>query len=107
MKIVGSVESIWRYPVKSMRGETVEEAFAGFCGVYGDRIYAFHDAAAPKVFPYLTGREQQQMLLYRASYRDPRHTKPPNLAESEGTGPGLTPIYADPAELMVDVETPA
>ena len=28
MSIVGKVDSLWRYPVKSMRGEELEEAFA-------------------------------------------------------------------------------
>ena len=32
---------------------------------------------------------------------------PPNLAEAQALGPGITPLYADPADLMVDVETPS
>ena len=36
MSMVGTVDSLWRYPVKSMRGEELEEAFVGFSGVYGD-----------------------------------------------------------------------
>ena len=108
MKVVGKVESLWRYPVKSMRGEELQEAFVGFAGVYGDRLYAFRSSAAPKGFPYLTGREQEAMLLYRPTYRHPEHaTRPENLAEAEAMGPGLTPVYADLSELMVDVETPA
>ena len=108
MKVVGEVESLWRYPVKSMRGEELREAFVGFPGVYGDRLYAFRSSGAPKGFPYLTGREQEAMLLYRPSYRHPeRATKPGNLAEAEAIGPGLSPMYADLSELMVDVETPA
>ena len=55
MSLVGKVESLWRYPIKSMRGEELEEAFVGFSGVYGDRLYAFKSSAAPKGFPYLTG----------------------------------------------------
>ena len=39
MSFVGHVESLWRYPVKSMRGEALDEAFIGFPGVLGDRIY--------------------------------------------------------------------
>ena len=27
MEVLGHVESLWRYPVKSMRGEELEEAF--------------------------------------------------------------------------------
>ncbi len=41
MKVVGKVESLWRYPVKSMRGEELQEAFVGFAGVYGDRLTPF------------------------------------------------------------------
>ncbi|TFH58173.1 MAG: hypothetical protein E4G91_09650 [Candidatus Zixiibacteriota bacterium] len=41
MSIVGTVESLWRYPVKSMRGEERDELFVGFGGVYGDRLFAF------------------------------------------------------------------
>src|SRR6266542_3709427 len=108
MAIIGKVESLWRYPVKSLRGEQLSEAFVGFAGVYGDRLYAFRSSAAPKGFPYLTGREQEAMLLYRPIFRYPeRMTKPVNLEEAEALGPGLTPVYADVADRMVDVETPA
>lgn len=108
MKIVGKIESLWRYPVKSMRGEELQEAFAGFPGIYGDRVYAFRSSAAPKGFPYLTGREQETMLLYRPRFRHPeRAARPANLADAEAIGSGLTPVYADVSDLAVDVETPA
>ena len=54
--VVGHVESLWRYPVKSMRGEALPEAFVSFSGILGDRLYAVHNSAAPKAFPYLTAR---------------------------------------------------
>jgi uncharacterized protein len=107
MNVVGHVDSLWRYPVKSMCGEELKESFVGFSGIYGDRFYAFRSSAALKGFPYLTGREQEELLLYRPRYRHPEHmTKPPNLVEAEAIAPGLTPVYASPADLMVDVETP-
>ena len=62
MSVVGRVESVWRYPVKSMRGEQLPEIFAGFAGVYGDRLFAFKSSATPVGFPYLTGREAHEML---------------------------------------------
>ncbi len=108
MAIIGKVESLWRYPVKSMRGEELNEAFVSYAGLYGDRLFAFRGTARPKGFPYLTGREQARMLLYRPRFRHPdRAAKPPNWAEAEGIGPGLNPISADPADLAVDVETPS
>ena len=51
MSIIGKVESLWRYPVKSMRGEELPEAFVGFAGVYGDRLFAFRSAGGPTVSP--------------------------------------------------------
>jgi len=108
MELIGTVESLWRYPVKSMRGEELQEAFVGFPGVFGDRLYAFRDSAATKGFPYLTGRELEAMLLYQPRYRNPAiMTKPANLAEAEALGPGVTPVYPDAAELALDVETPS
>ena len=108
MRIVGRVESLWRYPVKSMRGEPLREAFAGFAGVYGDRVYAFLSTASPKGFPYFTARDQRSMLGYRACFRYPdRMAAPPNLLDAEALPPGVTPLYAQAGDLMVDVETPS
>jgi uncharacterized protein len=107
MSIVGRIESLWRYPVKSMRGEELDEAFVGFAGVYGDRLFAFKSTGCPKGFPYLTGREQREMLLYRPRFRYPeKAAKPPNLEETEALAPNLNPLPADPADLAVEVETP-
>jgi hypothetical protein len=107
MTVVGKVDSLWRYPVKSMRGEELKEAFLGFSGIYGDRMFAFRRPDGPKGFPYLTGREQEEMLLYRPRFRhSAKAAQPANLAEAESIGPGITPLYGDREELMVDVETP-
>jgi uncharacterized protein YcbX len=108
MSTVGNIESLWRYPVRSMRGEELAEAFVGYAGVYGDRLFAFKSSARPTEFPYLTGREQREMLLYRPRFRHPeKAAKPPNLAEVEALAPGVSPLYADAAEFAVDVETPS
>jgi len=108
MSAIGTVESLWRYPVKSMRGEELDEVFAGFSGVYGDRLFAFGSSASPKGFPFLTGREQRQMLRYRPRFRQPeKAARPINQAEAEKLPPGVTPLYAAPDDLMLDVETPS
>jgi uncharacterized protein YcbX len=107
VSIVGTVESLWRYPVKSMRGEELDEMFAGYAGVYGDRLFAFASSASPKGFPFLTGREQRQMVRYRPRFRNPdKAARPINQVEAEALSPLVNPISASPAELMVDVETP-
>jgi len=107
MKTIGTVESLWRYPVKSMRGEELDEMFAGYAGVYGDRVFAFISSASPKGFPFFTGRDQRQMIHYRARFRNPeKAARPVNLSEAEKLGSGVNPISADVSELMIDVETP-
>ena len=108
MSTIGKVDSVWRYPVKSMRGEELDQAFAGFSGVYGDRLFAFASSASPKGFPYLTGREQQQMIRYRPRFRDPEMAAQPlNLTEAKALSPNLTPLHANAADLGLDVETPS
>lgn len=108
MSVVGTVGSLWRYPVKSMGGEEMEEAFVGFSGVYGDRYFAFRSPARPKGFPYLTGREQERMLRYRPRFRHPEMAgAPPNLEAAEKLPPGINPVNADPEHMSVDVLTPS
>jgi uncharacterized protein YcbX len=107
MSIVGTVESLWRYPVKSMRGEELDEIFAGYAGVYGDRLFAFASSASPKGFPFLTGRDQRQMVQYRPRFRHPeKAARPLNQIEAQTLSPMINPISASLADLMVDVETP-
>src|ERR1700719_2073710 len=90
-----------------MRGEELDEIFAGYAGVYGDRLFAFTSSANAKGFPFFTGRDQRQMIRYRARFRNPeKAARPVNLAEAEKLSPNLTPIPADLSDLMVDVETP-
>jgi uncharacterized protein YcbX len=69
VSIIGKVDSLWRYPVKSMRGEELDEIFAGYGGVYGDRLFAFKSAANQRGFPFFTGRDKRQMIRYRARFR--------------------------------------
>jgi uncharacterized protein YcbX len=108
MSIIGKVDSLWRYPVKGMRGEELDEAFVGFAGFYGDRLFVFQSSASPKGFPYLTAREQPKMLLCRPRFRHPdKAARPLNLAEAERLGPGVTPLYGNRDDLTVDVETPS
>jgi uncharacterized protein YcbX len=103
--MIGKVDSLWRYPVKSMRGEELDQAFAGYSGIYGDRVFAFRSSANHKGFPYLTARDQRRLLQYRPRFRFPdKAGRPVNLIEAESKN--ANPLSADLAELVVDVETP-
>jgi uncharacterized protein YcbX len=108
MTTIGTVESLWRYPVKSMRGAEVPAVFMGFAGIYGDRCYAFKNAAARKGFPYLNANVQPRMLLYRPQFRHPeRASKPPNLSEAESIAPGVNPANGEAEDMVLDIVTPA
>lgn len=105
MSVIGTVESLWRYPVKSMRGEELTEALVTYGGIFGDRLYAFQSASHPKPFPYLTGRELAEMLLYEPRFRDMAEAfQPSNYPEAGELSSGLTPL---PASAALDVITPS
>jgi hypothetical protein len=72
---VGRVRAVYRYPVKSMRAESLLEAQVGWYGIDGDRRYAFVRADSPGGFPWLTGREVPEMVRYVSRYSDPAHVK--------------------------------
>ena len=42
--VIGTVAALWRFPVKSMRGERLEQAEFTERGLVGDRAYALIDA---------------------------------------------------------------
>lgn len=68
---VGVVKELYRFPVKSMRGEALTEAFAFWHGFAGDRRYAFVRSENRSGFPWLTGREIPQMLQFAPRFTDP------------------------------------
>jgi len=108
MSVIGKVDSLWRYPVKSMRGESLDEAFLGFSGVYGDRLFAVKSSKSPKGFPYLTARDLHEMVLYQPAFVNAdKAAVPINLAEAESLAPGLNPAFGDSADLAVTVQTPS
>jgi uncharacterized protein YcbX len=69
---VGRVVGLWRYPVKSMAGEALDEVGVSWHGVAGDRRWAFvRDAQVRSGFPWLTIRQQPGMSRYRPWFVEP------------------------------------
>jgi uncharacterized protein YcbX len=63
----GTVQRLWRWPVKSMAGEQVSALSVGPHGVGGDRAHAIlheHKGA----WRYLTAREAPRLLAWQAAY---------------------------------------
>lgn len=65
MHRIGTVAELWRYPVKSMRGERLPAAAFDPAGMVGDRRFAVVSTAAPIGKPLVTSRERTRMLLYQ------------------------------------------
>jgi uncharacterized protein YcbX len=64
MQSAGVIRQLGRYPVKSMRGESLATAMLTLQGVLADRRYAFVQMASRSSFPWLTARELPELLCY-------------------------------------------
>ena len=62
---VGRVRSLFRYPVKSMAGVSLEHASLGWHGIEGDRRFAFRRVAEEGGMPWLTASRLPRLVLYR------------------------------------------
>ena len=61
---IGHVESIFRYPVKSMAGEKLDSANLGWQGLEGDRRFAFRRVDNRSGIPWLTASKLPDLLRY-------------------------------------------
>jgi uncharacterized protein YcbX len=63
--VIGRVRSIFRYPVKSMAGVSLEHAHLGWHGIDGDRRFAFRRVSETGGMPWLTASRLPKLVLYR------------------------------------------
>lgn len=61
---IGQIEAIFRYPVKSMRGEPLDAATLGWHGIDGDRRLAFRRLDERGGFPWLTASKLPDLILF-------------------------------------------
>ena len=66
MTHLGHIAQLWRYPVKSMRGERCATVRVTPHGIDGDRRFAFESSHAPVGKPLLRSFERAAMLHSRA-----------------------------------------
>lgn len=108
---IGQIEAIFRYPVKSMAGQQVEEIDMGWQGLEADRRLAFCRAGERGGFPWLTATRLPELLLYAPVSRGgvgdgslPTHIRTPEGRELEASGPELADDIEErlgaPVELM-------
>jgi uncharacterized protein len=70
-QVLGSVASLWRFPVKSMMGEELNAAETTERGLLGDRAYALVDTADGKVASAKNPRKWPHLFDFRAAFVDP------------------------------------
>jgi len=85
---IGHIEALYRYPVKSMRGERLEAATLGWHGLDGDRRLAFRRLDDRSGFPWLSASKLPDLLLFAPHRGDdgaqeelPTHVRTPDGAE--------------------------
>jgi uncharacterized protein len=61
---IGQIEAIFRYPVKSMRGEPLDNTVLGWHGLDGDRRLAFRRLDKRDGFPWLTASKLPDLILF-------------------------------------------
>jgi uncharacterized protein YcbX len=67
---VGSIVSLWRYPVKFMMGEELNASEVTRGGLLGDRTYALVDTSDGKVASAKNPRKWPQLFDCRAAFAD-------------------------------------
>ncbi|MGQ0761344.1 MAG: MOSC domain-containing protein [Acidobacteriota bacterium] len=87
---LGRITSIFRYPVKSMAGESLDVARLGWHGIDGDRRFAFRRLNDKSNFPWLSASKLPELILYKPFGLDsnnaellPTHVRTPDGNEYE------------------------
>ena len=108
---IGKVESIFRYPVKSMRGEPLEVANLGWHGLDGDRRLALRRMNDHSDFPWLTASKLPSLILFAPQGHEngatealPTHIRTPDGEDKPVFGEDLAAEigrrYGAPVEMM-------
>src|SRR5438552_15964453 len=95
---LGSVVSLWRYPVKSMMGEELNAAEVTERGLLGDRAYALVDSSDGKAATAKNPRKWPRLFNFRATSVEPTHSAakvpPVRIVLPDGTS-----VTSDQADL--------
>jgi uncharacterized protein len=108
---VGVIEAIFRYPVKSMRGESLDAAALGWHGIEGDRRFAFRRLDVSGGFPWLSASSLPELINFTPQRPEdsngeaaPTHVRTPEGEEMPLFGEALTAEvgrrYGGPVQMM-------
>ncbi|WP_447969261.1 MOSC domain-containing protein [Nitrospira sp. M1] len=86
---IGRIASVWRYPVKSMMGETLSLAQVNERGIFGDRSYAILDRSDGKIATAKNPRKWPTLFTFQAAFHDAMnaadHVSPVHITLPDGT----------------------
>ena len=108
---VGTVAALYRFPVKSMGGEALEQASLYWHGLEGDRRQVYVKSGDLSSFPWLTARDVPELVHYTAYLTDPANVRRSTVMvrtpagdelpiESEALRETLERQYGAPIHLM-------
>jgi uncharacterized protein YcbX len=109
---IGTIEAIFRYPVKSMRGEPLDAASMGWHGLEGDRRFALRRMNERGDFPFLTASKLPELVRFTPLRKEgagakglaPTHVRTPEGEElpvfGEALAADVTRRYGAPVEMM-------
>lgn len=104
---LGQIEAIFRYPVKSMRGEPLGAATLGWHGLTGDRHFALRRIEERGEFPWLSASKLPQLVCFAPRSEGealPTHVRTPDGDElailSEALAADISRRYGSPVEMM-------
>lgn len=92
--LIGTVQQIWRYPVKSMAGEKLSACTVGSLGLPGDRGWAIKDEEKSEV---KTGTRIPLLMQCASSYRDEPSDE--NIPHVTITFPDGSSVHSDDADV--------
>jgi uncharacterized protein len=100
--MVGSIASLWRYPVKSMLGEELETTDITAHGLLGDRAYALLDVETGRVASAKNPKKWAKLLNFHAAYTQSPQVKEPVPAVKVALPDGstITSEAADASEIL-------
>ena len=97
---IGTVVSIWRYPVKSMLGEELNSSYVTERGLIGDRTSALIDQQTGKVASAKNPRKWGKLFDFRAAFIDAPQVVE-NIPAVRITFPDGTQIFSSDQDYII------
>lgn len=95
---VGTIHELWRYPVKSMLGTTVNEILITERGGLGDRAWALRDVESGRI---ASAKKFPRLLDFRATYEiEPTRDRPGRVRIETPDGQAVNPEDPDASRLI-------